>query len=323
MSVKLRHLRYFVKIVEAGSFSRAAATINVAQPALSQQIAALEAELGVSLLHRTARGVRPTPAGEALFREATSILRQMEQLPGVVRATDGEPEGPVSLGMSSTIAATFSAPFIERCRSELPKVNLRIITGDSLLLRSQLLANSLDIAATFEDDDVPGFTRRPLFRQRLYLIRRDKLPGGAASISVRELAGLPLLLPTHPNVTRTKLEQVFSAAGVTPNIVAESNVLSSMLSAVETGIGGAVIPKGDLSNVSGHPALVPIAIEPPIHLTAFVVTLNASPLSHAGEAVRDLFVDFIEARLRAAPPPGAERIGAEPAIAGGDSHIPT
>jgi DNA-binding transcriptional LysR family regulator len=84
--MQLRHLRYFVRIVEAGSFSRAAATIHVAQPALSQQIAELEEELGVSLLHRSTRGVRPTAAGETLFREAAAILQQMEQLPGKVSA---------------------------------------------------------------------------------------------------------------------------------------------------------------------------------------------------------------------------------------------
>ena len=315
MALNLRQLRYFVSIVEAGSFSRAAANINVAQPALSQQIAELEAGLGVSLLHRTPRGVRPTPAGETLLREATSILRQVEQLPGVVRSSGGEPEGPVSLGMSSTLAAMFSAPFIDRCKSELPNVKLRLITGDSLLMRSQLLASLLDVAVTFEDEEAPGFSRWPLFRQRLYLIWSDKLPGGSASISVRELAALPLLLPTHPNVTRTKLEQAFDAAGVTPNIFAESNLMSGLLSAAESGIGGAVIPIGHLPDVPGYRGLMAIAIEPPIHLTAHVVTANAFPLSRAGEAVRNLLVDFIETRLQAALPPGAERIGEA-------SHIP-
>jgi len=76
--IQLRHLRYFVGIVDAGSLSRAATTLYVAQPALSQQMAELEQELGLPLLHRSARGVRPTPAGEVLYREAQAILRHME-----------------------------------------------------------------------------------------------------------------------------------------------------------------------------------------------------------------------------------------------------
>src|SRR5277367_2683349 len=143
MALQLRHLRYFVKIVEAGSFSRAAATIHVAQPALSQQIGELERELAVSLLHRSARGVRPTAAGEILYREASAILRQMEQLPGVVRSSGGETEGAVSLGMSSTLASFLAGPFLEACRTALPKVTLRLTTGDSLMLQSRIDAGTL------------------------------------------------------------------------------------------------------------------------------------------------------------------------------------
>src|SRR6478609_11768500 len=86
--MQYRHLRYFVKVVECGSFSRAASTIHVAQPALSQQIAQLEEQLGVGLLLRSARGVRPTAAGEVLYREASSILRQLEEIHGD-RALEG------------------------------------------------------------------------------------------------------------------------------------------------------------------------------------------------------------------------------------------
>jgi LysR family nitrogen assimilation transcriptional regulator len=83
--------------------------IHVAQPALSQQIADLEARLGVPLLHRSARGVRPTAAGEALYREATSIIGRIEELPAIVRSTDGEIAGTVPLGMSATLAPAWWA----------------------------------------------------------------------------------------------------------------------------------------------------------------------------------------------------------------------
>jgi LysR family nitrogen assimilation transcriptional regulator len=87
-----RQLRYFVKIVEAGSFSRAAALIYIAQPALSQQIAELEEGLGTSLLKRSARGVRPTAAGEVLYREASALLKDLDQLPEIVRSSIGGPQ---------------------------------------------------------------------------------------------------------------------------------------------------------------------------------------------------------------------------------------
>jgi len=95
--MQFRQLRYFAKIVDAGSFSRAAATIHVAQPALSQQIGELEGRLGVTLLHRSARGVRPTAAGELLYREACEILHELDNLPGAGRSSSGEAQGTVSL----------------------------------------------------------------------------------------------------------------------------------------------------------------------------------------------------------------------------------
>ena len=112
--MKLRQLRYFAKIVECGSFSRAAAEVHIAQPALSQQVAELEQILGVTLLHRSVRGVRPTPAGQALYAETLEILRHIERLPSIVKSAGGEAQGSVKFGMASTLAAVFWRPFYGR-----------------------------------------------------------------------------------------------------------------------------------------------------------------------------------------------------------------
>jgi LysR family nitrogen assimilation transcriptional regulator len=305
--MQLRHLRYFVKIVEAGSFSRAALTINVAQPALSQQIAELELKLGTSLLQRSARGVRPTAAGEVLYREASTILRLVEQLPGIVRSSGGETDGAVSLGMSSTLAASLGGAFFEACKATLPKVTLKLAVIDSESIKARIEAHSLDLAMVFEDEFVPAFSRKLLFRQRLYLVRRDSLPDRAISVSFDKLAGLALVLPSQPNVVRGLLDRTFAAAGTSPNVVAEADVLSGILSAVSTGMGSTVLPKGDLSDIPGeHTALL---IEPPLFLTASIISSGDFPLTYAGEAVRNVLIKFAESHFRANNPPGAEWIG--------------
>src|SRR5262245_39335707 len=129
--MQFRQLRYFVKIVEAGSFSRAATLIHVAQPALSAQIHELEQRLGVTLLQRSARGVTATAAGELLLREATSILHQLDQLPNIVRSGSGEPEGVVSVGLASSMAPILIGPLLERIKTALPKVNPKVSDDDS------------------------------------------------------------------------------------------------------------------------------------------------------------------------------------------------
>src|SRR3982074_1813461 len=102
----------------------------------------------------------------------------------------------------------------------------------------------------FEDELVQVFSRKPLFRQRLYLVRRDPLPGKAVSISFDKLATLALILPSLPNVARSLLDRTFAAAGISPNIVAEADVLSGIKLAANTVTEGQAIPKGDLSD---HP----------------------------------------------------------------------
>src|ERR1700693_2233208 len=200
--MQLRHLRYFVKIVEAGSFSRAASTTHVAHTALSQQIAELELRLGTSLLQRTARGVRPTAAGEVLYRKASAILRLVEHLPCIVRSGGGETDGAVSLGMSSTLAATLGGAFFEACKATLPKVTLKLAVIDSESIKARIEAHTLDIAMVFEDELVPAFSRTPLFRQRLSLIHREPLGDNAISISFDRLAALHLILTSPTNVVR-------------------------------------------------------------------------------------------------------------------------
>jgi LysR family nitrogen assimilation transcriptional regulator len=305
--MQLRHLRYFVKIVEAGSFSRAASTIHVAQPALSQQIAELELKLGTSLLQRSARGVRPTAAGEVLYREASTILRLVEQLPGILRSSGGETDGAVSLGMSSTLASTLGGAFFETCKAALPKVTLKLAVIDSESIKARIEANTLDLAMVFEDELISAFSRKPLFRQRLYLVHRASYPGKASSISFDKLATLPLILPSLPNVVRSLLDRTFSAAGISPDIVAEADVLSSIISAVNTGMGSTVLPKGDLSDIPGEQTA--LLIEPPLLLTASIISSGDFPLTYAGEAVRNVLIKFAESHFRENIAPGLEWIG--------------
>jgi LysR family nitrogen assimilation transcriptional regulator len=307
--MKLRQLRYFAKIVECGSFSRAAAEVHIAQPALSQQVAELEQKLGVALLHRGARGVRPTPAGQALYTETLEILRHIERLPGIVQSAGGEAQGSVKFGMSSTLADILGGPFMDVVKQGLPKVVLRFVTQDSQTLRAQIMEQRIDLALVFEDQPVVGFVREPLFRQSLHLIQRKKTARTPRRVTLAHLATVPLVLPAHPNLVRKLLDDAFVAAGVEPVTVAEADVFSSMLSAVQSGIGDTVLPKGDFSNSPGNTNLVAIPIDPPIFLTAVLISSRESALTTPVDAVRERFIAFAQDYLREHAVHGAEWIG--------------
>jgi LysR family transcriptional regulator, nitrogen assimilation regulatory protein len=304
--MQFRHLRYFVKIVEAGSFSRAAATIHVAQPALSQQIADLEDRMGVPLLQRTPRGVRPTPAGEVLYREASSILKELEQLPGLLASGSTEAEGKVSLGFAISLAVPMSGPFLEACRAKNPKVTIKFADGDSESLEQRIISNQLDMAVVFEDELVPTFARVPLFRQRMFLISADSFSSSGASVSLKDIASLPLVLPSAPNARRMLIDRSFSSEGITPNVIAETDTLSSELSAIRAGLAHSILNAGVVNQIGlGQPLL----IEPPIWMTCSIISSSDFPLTHAGEAVRDALISFAHERIKDAKRPGAEWIG--------------
>ena len=304
--MQFRQLRYFVKIVEAGSFSRAAATIHVAQPALSQQIAELEDRLGLKLLQRSARGVTPTAAGEVLLREASSILHQLDALPGIVRSGSGEPEGAVSLGLASSLAQILIGRLVGRAKTLLPKVKLRLSDNDSGSLEAAVESNALDMAVVYEDELVSSFARQPIFRQRLYLIGGQPYFEKVSSVSLDAIAKLPLVLPSLPNGRRALIERVFAERGLTPNVVAEADTVSSELTTVRTGIAHTILPVARSSNFLRDELVEPLLIEPALVLTCSVISSSDFPLSHAGEAVRKLLTEFIEIELRKEGLLGAE-----------------
>lgn len=307
--MQYRHLHYFVSVVEAGSFSRAASTIHVAQPALSQQIAQLEEQLGVSLLLRSARGVRPTAAGEVLYREASSILNRLQQIPGILRSSAGTAEGIVRLGVTSTFLTSAPVTFMEQCKASLPNVELRMAVSDSPTIKRRVAAHELDFGLVMEDELTPTFARIPLFKQRLFLIRHRGASKGK-SIKLADLASMPLILPPQPNITRTALDRAFTNAKLSPNVVMEADVVANIITAVRAKIGGSVIPKGDLTDMSGDDLGEPEVIEPPVYLTCSMISSGNFPLSNAAMAVRDLFTRFVETILHQTQAPGVEWIDA-------------
>jgi LysR family nitrogen assimilation transcriptional regulator len=301
-----RHLFYFVKIVEAGSFSQAARTIHVAQPALSQQIAELEASLGIALLQRSARGIKPTASGQRFYEEASSILRRYENLPGLVRSSSGDIEGLVRVGMPASLSTTLVGPFIERCRAAYPKITLRFIDGDSEFLREEVEKSRLDLAFAFEDEFFPVVNRQPLFQQNHYLIS-SKLVAVAVgpTISLKEVSQIPLVLPGHLNARRVVIDRTFAESGLSLNLAAEAVTVASELSAVRSGAASTILNLGDMSGFSLGDFAEPVLIEPTFYLTCCIIWSNESPLTLAGEGVKNLLIDFLKLHIQKTKRPGA------------------
>ena len=291
--MQFRQLRYFVAVVEAGSISRAATTVHVAQPALSQQIADLEERIGVQLLLRTPRGVKATSAGETLFREASLILHRMDKLPGMLKSAIGETQGTVRLGIVASLAGPLVGVIVEHFKSELPQVNLICSDGDSGSLVARVQSHALDLALVFEDELVSAHSRTPIFSQQLFLIGKDAAKFKKPHVSLEELVGIPLVSPGGQLNRRQLINRAFAARKLAPTIVAEADNLSSELSAVRAGVGNTILNVGEIP--AGLESFAPpVPIKPPLLMTCCAIFSNDTALSAATEAVRASLIKVVK-----------------------------
>src|ERR1700728_3235806 len=145
----LRQLRYFIGIVQAGSLSRAADQLHVAQSAISHHLGALETELGRELVTRGPKGVQLTEAGSVLYRHAEAILRHVDTAKQEVMSTLKVPAGRVSIGLPIALALMLSYELFMRVREAYPQILLHVTDGNSSLLRERLVNGRLDVAVLY------------------------------------------------------------------------------------------------------------------------------------------------------------------------------
>lgn len=164
--MKLRQLRFFIKVVEAGNITRAADQLNVAQTAIGVQMRNLEEDLRVKLLERHSRGVRPTVAGAQLYERAVQILQQIEETRREISAFSGE-KPPIRFGTTPSILKLIGADLIVVAREVMPDVQLHVVEELSFLLADALGRNEVDFVLAYDIRDAPGQRRIPLLQEDL------------------------------------------------------------------------------------------------------------------------------------------------------------
>lgn len=294
--MELRQLRYFVRTVELGSMSRAALELGLVQSALSQQISRLEGELSARLLQRTSRGVMPTEAGAAFFREAQLTLRHAEQAQRV--AQQARLTGTVTVGLAPTTAAVLALPFLRAMRQRYPDVRLHMVESLSRSLGAQLNARQLDLAILFSDQSARRWSVQPMLDERLMLIRsrhhlgpNEKL--SSRPVSTRALAGIPLILPTTGHGLRDTIDAAFQRARVPLNLASEIDSLAMLMDAVDAGFGATIQPGaaiGRYPDAAERFHLAPLA-DPQARRHNAICSLSDDELSPAALAVRVVLAD--------------------------------
>lgn len=262
----LKQLEYFVRVAELGSFTRASIALDIAQPALSRQIRLLEVELRQSLLTRNGRGALPTEAGNLLLKHGRGILHQVDVAREELGAVRGALAGRVSIGLPPSLSRLITVPLTRAFRQQLPQAHLTLTEGFSVVMYDGLRVGNLDMAVLYNPEHSPEVEMTTLHSEELVLISKKedsptpaakksskaavaaRLGGKREPISLSQVAALPLILPSRPNVFRILIEGEMIAIGRKPQVSLEVDGLNAILSLVREGLGHAVLPSYTLSN---------------------------------------------------------------------------
>lgn len=294
-----RQLRYFVRIVECGSLSKAAEVLRVAQPSLSLQLKNLEEELGVRLLVRHPRGVTPTDLGMEFFDYAQRILREVDRAKEVVKSYSNNPFGRVSIGLPTSACRGVCLELFKAVSERLPRVSLDIVEGMSAHLDEWIQTGRLDVALIYNHKAFEHVAWTEMMVEELVLLvpptselaHRDQ-------ISFRELADLEITLPGRPNVARTLIEHL-AARTDTQLHITDCNSLHGMAQLTETG-RMCVMPRFAFAEELQEGKLVPVPIVDPTPSWRLSVVLSQRTINmRASEAVARVMADVIYKLVKA------------------------
>lgn len=292
-----RRLSSFVKIVDTGSLTRAAAALNIAQPALSQQLASLEHHFKQKLLIRSQQGVTPTEAGRVLYRHARTILKQLDQAQADVARAAASLTGSVAVGLAPYSAgSTLSLSLLKAARQHYPDILLHINESFGGAYSEMIMNGRLDMAVMHGAGPLRGVKFQPLLVEEFVLVAplELQLPGNEdAAIPLAEIAGLPLLLPSQVNFVRRAVDSAFSGLRQVPRIAAEVESLGTLRGAVCDGTGVTILPWSVASQIAVplRSAIRRIS-KPKIEETVSLCVSDQMPLSEAAAAIHALLFEL-------------------------------
>ncbi|HYN70308.1 MAG TPA: LysR family transcriptional regulator [Candidatus Eisenbacteria bacterium] len=273
----LRQLRYVVAVARLGGFTRAAEELHVAQPALSLAVRQLERELGVRLFDRTSRRVTPTDAGIAFAARATRILSEVEGVAEEMAEFAGALRGTVRASIWYHLDPALPGLLRDFVVAN-PAIRLSIVELPTPAAVEELRAGTLDfgvlgMALPFDLGDLETITIRE--EPVVLAVRSGHLLARERTIPIARLADVPLIMGRRETSLRRTTEYVLSAAGVSPEVILETNEIAAAVAYASIGIGGVILPRTAIEGVGRAVAIVAIENAP-----LFRVALAWSPTGY-------------------------------------------
>ena len=256
----LRHIKYFLAVAEHQSFTRAAASLYVSQPALSQQIKQLEESLETTLFDRSGRQVKLTDAGEVYARYAHKALQDLEEGRRALHDVQNLSRGALRIAITPTFTTYLIGPLIKTFHNLHPNITLSVQEMSQEQMEKQLLDDEFDVGIAFAEVHSADIETQTLLVETLALVvNKDHPLAKYQAIDLQTLSEQSLVLLSHEFVTRGQIEHYCHQHGIKPQVLMEANSLSAVLEIVHHTQLTTLLPSNIVSN---RDELIAIALAP-------------------------------------------------------------
>lgn len=290
----LQQLTTLVRVAEAGSFTRAAAELSLSQPSITKQIAALEQELGATLIDRSGRTLHLTPAGEVALDVARRVIADVNRLREAIDALMSPDRGQVSIACVTSIGLFTLPPLLAEFTHGHPHVRVKVMTGNIQECIDLLLAGQADLGLITTPIVHHRLEAVPLFKDRVLLVAAPKLADGfPRPLSIARLGELGLLAYKAPSRFRSYVDEVLGQHGIRLNVAMEFNSHEAVKTMVRLGLGAAMLPESAVREDIAEGALVeiPVAGLPEMSRTTCLILRRDAQRSRAAES----FIELVRA----------------------------
>ena len=248
-------LETFLVVCEERNLSRAAVRLFRTQPAITRQIQALEAMLGVRLIERSPRGVLPTPQGEELRVRGARILGELRSLKDIGAEGDG-PSGELHIACSDNVASHFLAPVLGRYALECPRVQVRLVSGVTPAIANLVERGACELGFVLLPLRNPRLELRPVLHYRhVAVFPPGQVPERVPEAVVKDLCEGPLVLLIKETATRRSFDEMVNAKGFQPRHILEVGSIAVQKAMVRAGLGAGILPDYTLEQRDDLPSL--------------------------------------------------------------------
>jgi LysR family nitrogen assimilation transcriptional regulator len=295
--METRYLRSFLKIAETGSITRAAESLGIAQPSLSQQLLRLEDEIGVNLFSRTARGVTLTDSGRLFQEHARQLLRVVDTAVEEIRHLDDDPVGDVILAVPHSISRIAGVALFEAMLRRAPHVRFRLVEAMTAQTWGWLEDGKIDLGILNYLGPRRGLAFRRLASEELFLVGPSGKFGTSADmpdVIMSDLSDLPMLLPGLPHGLRQRIDQEAARYGVTLKVFRDMDVIAHLGTLIAAGHGYSILPLSAIADDLAAGRLSLARIEKGALLRSVSLVRNSGQVvTHASVRCEDVIAEVL------------------------------